>query len=245
VMTLAALLFSVVFLPSFDIPGDGAFTNLDYPTAVREYEAALEAKPGDAQVLWRLSRVYVCMAETAEEPDRTRLLQSAEEFARRSIASDSTLPEAHTWRAAALGYIAFYAGVSDQVRLTWEILTETEKALALNPRDDAAYSIRGSLYRALGGAGWLKRQLAQLFVGKLPPGGYEEGEAALLQAVSLAPDVMRHHYELGVLYLDWGKIPEARRALERAQELPIRVGIDRPRKSKIGELLRKIQDSER
>jgi tetratricopeptide (TPR) repeat protein len=225
--------------------GDSAFTSIDYPIAVREYEGALEAHPGDAQVLWRLARVYVCMAETAEEPDRGKLLQSAEEYARRSIDSDSTLPEAHTWRAAALGYIAFYAGMSKQVRLAWEILAETDKSLALNPHDDAAYSIRGSLYRALGGAGWLRRQLARLFVGKLPPGGYEEGEAELLQAVRLAPDVMRHHYELGVFYLDWGKIPEARRVLERARDLPVRVAIDRPRKARIGELLKKIQDAER
>jgi tetratricopeptide (TPR) repeat protein len=244
-MAPAVLLWSVLLVSPSDTPGDSAFASLDYRTAVREYERAREANPGDAQVLWRLARVYVCMAETADDPDRSRLLQRAEECARRSMASDSTLAEAHTWRAAALGYIAFYAGMSEQVRLTWEILAETEKALALNPRDDAAYSIRGSLYRALGGAGWLKRQLAQLFVGKLPPGGYEEGEAALLRAVLLAPDVMRHHYELGVLYLDWGKIPEARKALERARGLPVRVAIDRPRKAKIGELLRKIQDSER
>jgi tetratricopeptide (TPR) repeat protein len=241
-MVLLLFLLATLCAPWSVVPGDDAFERLEYPAAVGAYEHELEHDSRDARILWRLARVYVCMAETAEEPDRGRWLQSAEEHARRCIAADSTCPEGHTWRGAALGYIAFYAPRSDQVRLTWEVLGETGKAIALNPRDDAAYSIRGSLYRALGNAGWLQRQVARLFLGKLPPGGFEEGETALLQAILLAPDVMRHHYELGVLYIDWGKPQEAKRALERARELPVRVGIDRPRLKKIEELLAQIEE---
>jgi tetratricopeptide (TPR) repeat protein len=241
-MVLLLYLLAALSGPRSVVPGDEAFEKLDYPGAVQAYEHELEHDPRNAEFLWRLARVYVCMAETAEEPDRGRWLQSAEEHARRCIAADSTCPEGHTWRGAALGYIAFYAPMSDQVRLAWEILGETKRAIALNPRDDAAYSIRGSLYRALGNAGWFQRQVARLFLGKLPPGGFEEGETALLEAIRLAPDVMRHQYELGVLYVDWGKPQEARRALESARALPVRVGIDRPRQKKIEELLAQIED---
>ena len=151
--------------------GDDAFLRMDYPAAIRAYQGVLQTSPADARVLWRVARAHVCMAETAAEPERTRRLQQAEEAARRAIAADSTLAEGHTWLAAALGYIALASGMSEQVRLAWEILAETGEALTLNPRDDAAYSIRGSLYRALGNAGWLRRQVARLFVGALPPGG--------------------------------------------------------------------------
>ncbi len=239
-MVLSLLTATAFLLSSPLSEGDEAFGRLDYPAAVREYEKALVSNPGDAQALWRVARVYVCIAEIAGEPERSRRLREAEDAARRSIAADSTLAEGHTWLAAALGYIAFYGGMSEQVRLAWEVLAETDKALARNPRDDAAYSIRGSLFRALGNAGWLRRQLALLLVGELPPGGYEEGESALLRAIQIAPDVKRHQYELGVLYLDWGRLPEARRALERARELPMRVAIDRPRQEKIKELLDQI-----
>lgn len=240
-MILALLMFRTLVLSSSPAAGDVAFGRLDYGAALHEYEMALERTPGDAQVLWRIARVCVCVAETAAEPERGRWLHRAEENARRCIHADSTLSEGHTWLAAALGYSALYGGMADRVRLAWEILEETGKAIALNPRDDAAYSIRGSLYRALGNAGWLQRQLARLFVGKLPPGGFDEGEAALQQAILLAPDVMRHEYELGVLYLDWGRLEEAQRALERARELPVRVAIDVPRREKIGELLEQIR----
>lgn len=235
------LLLPLVLLRPSLAEGDDAFLRMDYPAAIRAYQSVLETSPADARVLWRVARVHVCMAETAAEPERTRWLQQAEEVARRAIAADSTLAEGHTWLAAALGYTALSSGMSEQVRLAWEILAETGEALALNPRDDAAYSIRGSLYRALGNAGWLRRQVARLFVGALPPGGYSEGEEAFRQAITIAPDVKRHQYELGVLYLDWGRLEEAKQALERARDLPVRVAIDRPRQEKIEELLEQIR----
>ncbi|HTY58254.1 MAG TPA: tetratricopeptide repeat protein, partial [Bacteroidota bacterium] len=99
------------------------------------------------------------------------------------------------------------------------------------------WSILGSFYRALGNVGWLERALASLFVGTVPRGGYEEAEAALRKAIAIAPGIMRHHYELGILYIDMGRKDEARRALEFAATLPVRTAIDRPRLEKIRELL--------
>ena len=144
---------------------------------------------------------------------------------------------AQHWRAAAHGYIALDAGKSDQVKLSHELLREVKTALVLNPDDDAAYSIRGSFYRALGNVTWFQRQLAAIFVGRIPKGGYEEAEAALKKAIAIAPDVMRHQYELGILYLDMDRQEEAQQVLLRAATLPIKVAIDRPRLAKIHELL--------
>jgi tetratricopeptide (TPR) repeat protein len=223
--------------------GDHAFARINYPRAAREYERLRLENPNDPELLWRLARLSVCMAETAEGAERDRLLVKAEEDARHCLRSDSTLAEGHTWLAAALGYIGYFAGTGEQVRLAWEILGETDRAIALRPDDDAAYSIRGSLYRALGNAGWLRRQLARLFVGRLPPGGFQEGEEALQRAIALAPDVMRHRYELAVLYLDWGKTEQAKECLEAAQTLPVRVAIDQPRLEKIRQLLLDLEES--
>jgi Flp pilus assembly protein TadD len=85
--------------------------------------------------------------------------------------------------------------------------------------------------------GWLERALASLFVGQVPRGGYEEAESALKKAVAIAPEIMRHRYELGILYIDMGRKEDARRALEAAAALPVRTAIDRPRLEKIKELL--------
>jgi Tfp pilus assembly protein PilF len=90
----------------------------------------------------------------------------------------------------------------------------------------------------------LQRQLATLFFGGLPPGGFPESEEALRHAIQLAPQVMRHHYELGVLYLDWGKTEDARKAFRAVVELPVRVAIDRPRLAKARQFLRDLEAEE-
>ena len=219
-----------------------SFIRIDYPAAIEAYEGALLLDPVNAGILWRLARAYVCMGEVLEEPaDRAPLLKRAEAYARRSIDIDSLTAEGHTWLAGALGYLALDADIRDQVRLSRELLDETTRALQINPGADGALSIRGSFYRALGNVGWLKRGLARVLLGEIPDGGFPEAEVALLQAVALAPEIMRHHYELGVLYMDWGRPEDARRALKQAASLQIRTAIDRPRREKALRLLSELE----
>ena len=217
--------------------GDEAFFRIDYPAAVSAYESWWRRSPEDPAVLWRLARTYVCMGEVADEEERDALYRKAEVYARRCTRADSLSVQGHTWLAGAIGYLALYAGPADQIRLSHELTREVETALHLNPANDIAYSIKGSFYRALGNVGWLKKQLATLFLGEVPRGGYPEAEEALRNAVRIAPDVMRHHYELAVLYLDMEKGEEAKRILEDASTLQIRIASDRPRLEKIRELL--------
>ena len=224
-------------LPSRLAAGDDAFDAIDYPSAIESYSVALGQHPDDPEVLWRLARAYVCKGEVLEGDQRTADCRQAEQYARKCIERDSLNAEGHCWLAASLAYIALDAGRKDQVRLSHELLQEADRALALNPNDDAAYSIKGSFFRALGNVSWLQRQLAAIFIGRIPRGGYEEAEAALKKAIELAPGVMRHQYELGVLYLDMDRKEEARVVLQRAAALPVRVAIDRPRLKKIKELL--------
>lgn len=224
-------------LPGAIASGDQAFARIDYPEAVRRYEAALAEHPAEPELLWRLARVYVCSGEVASEDERRAMFLSAEKFARQCIAADSSSAPGHTWLAGALGYIALDEGVTRKVALSRELLQEALRALDLNPNDDAAYSIIGSFYRALGNAGWLQRTIAEVFLGSVPKGGYEEAESALQNAIRIAPGIMRHRYELGVLYLDMGRTEDARASLTEAIALPVLTAIDRPRLAKARELL--------
>jgi len=89
--------------------------------------------------------------------------------------------------AAALGNIAMFEGSKGKVRLCNEIKQELDRALDLDSLDDVAYSIMGSFYLALGKVSWIERQLASVFLGSLPDGGFEEAEAALRRAIAIAP----------------------------------------------------------
>jgi tetratricopeptide (TPR) repeat protein len=127
--------------------------------------------------------------------------------------------------------------MSDRLLLSVALLAALDRALELEPGNDVALSIKGSFYRALGNVGWIQRRIGEILFGDIPDGGHAEAEEALTRAVALAPDVMRHRYELAVLYLDMGRDEEAKRELLAASTLPIRIASDRPRLLKIAEIL--------
>ncbi len=222
--------------------GDEAFARIDYPAAIAAYEQEYAVFPDDTGLLWRLARAYVCAGEVKDGEEAERDFRKAELYARRCIRLDSACVEAHTWLAAALGYRALHAGLMEKVLLTAAMNEELDRALALDPHNDAAYSMRGSYFRAFANASWLERRVAMLLFPSLPEGGYEEAERSLKKAIELAPQVMRHSYELGVLYLDWGRTAEAKVVLEHAATLPVRVGIDAPRLARIRKLLVSLTD---
>ena len=181
------------------------------------------------------------MGEVATGSERERHFRDAEVYARGCIRLDSTIGEGHTWLAAALGNIAAYEGSRAKVRLANEIRGELDIALALNPDDDVALSVLGSFYRALGNVSWIERQLAAVFLGSLPDGGYEEAEAALRRAIALAPTVLRHQFELALLYIDWGKTGEARGVLEQCRTLPVLVASDIPTRGEAERLIGELE----
>ncbi len=209
--------------------GDEEFARRNYPLALAVYDSVLNMSPDSARVLWRLARLYVCLADVAPEDQRLELYRRAEAYAVRSISSDSTKSEGHSWRAAALGNVAVFEGSKTKVRLCTVIKQELVCAIALNPRDDIAFSILGSFYMALGNVSWVERQLATLFLGDLPEGGYDESERALRQAIALAPRVIRHHFELGALYRELDRNEEALQEFRQVLSLPLLLASDAAR----------------
>jgi len=226
--TFLGLLLLVIPIssPSLLELGDQEFARIRYPLAEALYDSALNTSTNSADVLWRLARVYVCMADVAPEDQKLDLYHRAEVFAHRCIHADTTKSEGHTWRAAALGNIAMFEGSETKVTLCHVIKQELDCSISLNPGDDIAYSILGSFYMALGNVSWIERQLAAVFLGSLPKGGYDESEDALKKATNLAPGVIRHHFALGELYMEQDRHLEALEEFRRVLRLPILLASD-------------------
>ncbi len=206
--------------------GDGEFARLEYDRAEETYDSALASASDSAQVLWRLSRLYVCKGDMAERERKEETYRKAAAYAERCIRADSTIAQGHTWKAAALGNIAMFEGSKGRVRLCNEIKRELDCAIALDSLDDVAYSILGSFYLALGKVGWFERQIATVFLGSLPDGGFDEAESALRRAIAIAPGIVRHRFELGLVFEEEGKKQEAIDAFRAASELPTTVASD-------------------
>jgi tetratricopeptide (TPR) repeat protein len=215
---------------------------MEYTRAEAAYDSARKASPDSAQFLWRLARLYVMRGEVAEDETKEQLFRTAEAYARRCIMADSALGAGHTWQAAALGNIAMFEGSKGKVRLCTDIKNALDRAIALDSTDDVAYSIMGSFYLALGNVSWIERQLASVFLGSLPEGGYRESEAALRRAVTLAPNVIRHRYELGMLYEAEGRRREARETFQHVTELPTLLASDARTKARAAEWVSELED---
>ncbi len=212
--------------PDFVARGDSAFRALHYDEAISAYHEALAAQDDSASVLWRLARVLICKGDVEEGKRSEALYREAERYARRAVELDSASSMTHTWYAAALGSVALHVGGKTKVRLTHHILHEVQRAIELNPNNDIAYSILGSFYRALAGLSWLERQLATIFLGRIPDGTYDDAERALTKAVELNPHAPRHRYELGLVYWDRGNVERAREQFARVVTMGIATARD-------------------
>jgi len=201
--------------------GDTEFLSINYDAAISFYHSALALQPGNADIHWRLARVLVAAGEVAPRDQREEIYREAESYARHCVEIDASKAEGHTWLAAALGNRALFVGGKTKIQLANEIKKELDRALAIRSDDDATWSILGSYYFTVGSVTWLERQMASIFLGSIPEGGFEDSEAAFLRAIELSPGTPRHRFELGKLYLDWGREEDGRRMLESALSLPI------------------------
>jgi tetratricopeptide (TPR) repeat protein len=222
--------------------GDAEFARLEYGRAEEVYDSARAVTPDSAQYLWRLARVYVCAGDMAERDRKEETYRKAVAYAGRCILADSNIAGGHTWKAAALGNIAMFEGSKGKVRLCNEIKQELDRALALDSLDDVAYSIMGSFYLALGKVSWIERQLASVFLGSLPDGGFEEAEAALRRAIAIAPGIVRHRFELALLLKEEGKTADAIASFRMAAELPTTVASDPRTKERALRIARKLEE---
>lgn len=90
--------------------GDSAYVDLNYERAESLYSDALNASPNNADMLWRMSRLLICIADIAPKERKEQVYRNAESFARRCIANNDTNSAGYTWLAAALGNIAMFEG---------------------------------------------------------------------------------------------------------------------------------------
>lgn len=212
--------------------GDRYFEQMKYLEAVTAYQPDSANPEAD----WRIARAYICYADVITK-DREYYYHKAENAAKKCIKLDPKLSYGHSWLAAALGNLAIYEGSRTKVLLCNQIKSELDKALAINPKDDIALSIYGSFYRVLGDISWFERNLATLFLGGIPPGGYEDSERYLNRAIQVSPNTMRHWFELGMLYRSWGKEDKEKEAFLRARKCPVVLLSDKDRLQLISKYL--------
>lgn len=223
---------------------DRAFMALDYDLADSLYTALRQADPGNAELWWKQARLNITIAESFGQRETSRKMPyytRAVEYARKAISADNSNASAHTWLAAALAVKSDKLGNKEKLARAAEIKGELDRALALNPNDDVAWSILGSWYHQVSRIGWMNRLLGNTFVGRMPKGTPEDAEKAFRKAISLNPRAIRHYHELALLYIDLQRDAEALQILQAALNKPVLMKSDLRRKEEMKKLIRKLE----
>ncbi len=217
---------------------DRLFDGQKYDEAHRLAESLLRQNPNDAEILWRLSNYTINDGDAEGDRERKeRLYRKAVDYAERAVQSDNNNAFAHAYVAAACGSYAMFAGGKEKVKLANRIRDELDIALKLDPDNQVAHTIYGTWHREVAEVSWIERQLANVFLGSMPDGSIERSISHLKKAVKVAPNVLRHRFELGRSYIAAGREKEAAESYRAALKCPDGWKVDPRRRARMNKWL--------
>ncbi|MFA6440559.1 MAG: hypothetical protein WCX28_14730 [Bacteriovoracaceae bacterium] len=236
-MTILALLIFTITDSSALRKGDECFRAQDYAGAMTAYTSYAKTQEHNAGVYWRIARTAICSGDISDPDTQEVLYRKALEAATHSVRLDSLSSNAQCWYAISLGYIALFEGSKTKVEYCRQIQSSLDAAIRLDPCNDVAYSVYGTFYRMLGNVNWIERQLADLLLGGLPKGGFAEAEVMLKKAIALAPNVLRHRFELGMLYYETERIQKGEELFRLSLLIPPTLASDKERITTMKQML--------
>lgn len=201
--------------------GDSSYAHGDLAGARTAYASAVAEDPRRYAALWRLARVESELGEDAKGDERRRLVTAAVEHARAAVKTEPDSAQGHVWLSVALGRQALKEGARTRLALAREIKSEVDRSIAIDPRIGRAYHVRALWNREIARLNFFERAAANSVLGGVPKGATMENAVRDLErAIELEPHYVNHHLELGRTFAQLKRWDEARRELERADELP-------------------------
>ena len=201
--------------------GDVFYGKLQPSEALKFYLPAEKLDPNNAQLLVRIARQYRhLMSETNGKDEKQHFGATAVEYAQRAVALAPNDPETQLAVAISYGKLLPFLGTKDQIADSRMIKAAVDKVIALDASNDLAWQVLGRWYRALAEVSGVKRALAQMAFGKLPPATYEDAEHCFEKAIELNPNRLMHYIGLGRTYLEMGKSDEARKYITKGLAMP-------------------------
>lgn len=210
--------------PAADIAaGNREYRAMRAESALEHYERALATEPDNFEALWKASRSALDLASgpAPSHERRTQLFKTGERYARRAVELNRGDAEGYFALARALGKSSQALGVRDKVRYATEIRKNALECIRLNPRHSGCHHIMGVWNAEVMRLGGFERMIARNFLGgrALGSASWSNAQRHLEQAVTLAPERIVHHLELGDVYRDRGNRAAARTEYETALRL--------------------------
>jgi tetratricopeptide (TPR) repeat protein len=203
--------------------GDAYDQTYEAEEALKYYLPAEKLQPANADLLVKLARQYVYrMTELSSSAEKIASAKTAQAYAERAIKADPKNSDAYLSVSVCLGKLIQLQGNREKVTASKPIKEYAEKAAKLNPRNDYAWHILARWHQGIAGANSFIIGIARLIYGEIPPASNEEAVKYFQKAISLRPDRLIHHMELGRTYAQMGKKDEARQLINKALAMPNR-----------------------
>jgi tetratricopeptide (TPR) repeat protein len=196
--------------------GDVFYAKLQAAEALKFYLPAEKLDPNNVRLLVRIAREYRhLMSDVTMAAKKLQLGTTAVDYALRAVALAPDDPEAQLAVAISYGKVLPIEGTSRQVADSRLIKIAADKVIALDPSNDLAWQVLGRWYLALADVGTVKRALAQVAYGRLPPAKYEDAVRCFEKAIALDPNRLMHYIELGRTYAQMGRYADARKFINK------------------------------
>jgi len=189
--------------------------------AVEIYLQADKLRPNDAEILRRIAKQYAQQIADAVA-DQTELGAKALDYATRAVKADPDNAQAHLALAIVYGKVSFLKSAKEKMQYSRGIHDETEKSIALDPKNDLAWHVLGRWNYEIANLSGPVKFFAETLYGKFPDASNERALECFQKALALNPRRLVNGAELGRTLAVMGRKDEARAALEKALEMPSR-----------------------
>jgi tetratricopeptide (TPR) repeat protein len=222
--------------------GDAYYDRLEASEALKYYLPAEKLEPENAQLLVRIAREYRHLMSDAENKDeKLRLCSTALGYSRRAVKLAPNDVETQLAVAITYGKILPFVGNKEKAESSRIIKAAAEKAVKLDPANDLGWHVLGRWNLVLADVSGVKRAIAQMVYGKLPPASNEEAVRCFEKAIALNPNRLMHYIELGRTYAQMDRKVEARKFISKGLRMRDTEKDDPETKQKGRELLAKLQ----
>lgn len=219
-----------------------AEARFDVPRALELYTAADRIEPDRPATLQKIAQQLSDLSlEEADNAAKKARAEKALAYARRAVALQPDNAVNVLSLAICHGKLAVFSDTRAKIEYSRLVKQEAERALALDPAYDWAHHVLGRWHYEVASLGGTARFFIRLIYGGLPPATFADAVAHLEKAVSLAPNRVPHHLELGFALLAAGRKTEARSSFNRGLALPSVELYDESAKARAREALAKLQ----
>jgi len=196
--------------------GDVFYAKLQAAEALKFYLPAEKLDPNNVRLLVRIAREYRhLMSDATNASEKLQLGITAVDYAQRAVALSPDNPGAQLAVAISYGKMLPLEGTKQRIANSCLIKVAVDKVIALDPTNDLAWHVLGRWYLALAEVSTVKRIVAQVAYGKLPPAKYEDAVRCFEKAIALNPNRLMHYVELGRTYSQMGRDEDARKFITK------------------------------